>query len=57
MPDYYKECKRGHQELQPRNQTRNNHDIKEPEKSPKNADARQTDNTPRQIHDQDNIYI
>ena len=45
-----KASKRGQQEVQPRNQTRNYHDIKEPEKSPKNAETRlrQTDNTPKQ---------
>ena len=28
--------------------TRNNHDIKEPEESPENAEVKQTDHTPRQ---------
>ena len=31
---------RGHQEIQPRDHTRNDHGIKEPEESPKNAEAR-----------------
>ena len=48
----YKTIKKqgGHQEIQPRDHTRNDHGIKEPEESPKNAEARtrQTDHTPGQ---------
>ena len=40
MQDNQQESKRGHQKIQPRNHTRNDHDIKEPEESPKNAEAR-----------------
>ena len=42
-----KENKRGHQEIQPRDHTRNDHGIKEPEESLKEANARprQTDHT------------
>ena len=50
MPDHQEESKRGHQEIQPRDHMRNDRNIKEPEKSPENANAwpRQTDHTPRQ---------
>ena len=50
MQDYQNESKRVHQEIQPRDHTRNDHDIKEPDESVKNAEARpvQTDHTPRQ---------
>ena len=49
MQDHQNECKRGHKEIQPRDHTRNDRDIKEPEESLKNAEARpvQTNNTPR----------
>ena len=42
--------KRGYQEMQHRYHTRNDHCIKEPEESPKNAEARprQTDHAPGQ---------
>ena len=40
MKDNKKETKIRHQEIQPRDHTRNNHGIKEPEESPKNAEAR-----------------
>ena len=48
MQDHKKESKRGHQEIQPRDHTRNDRGIKEPEESPKNAEARsrETDHTP-----------
>ena len=41
---------REHHEIQPRDLTRNDHDIKEPEESPKIAEAgpRQADHTPGQ---------
>ena len=58
MQDHQEE---GHQEIQPRDHTRNNHGIKEPEESPKNAKARprQTDHTHgnqgKDINDQDKI--
>ena len=50
MQDHQKESKTGHQEIQPRYHTRNDHDIKEPEESPKNAEGRprQTGHTPGQ---------
>ena len=50
MQDPQNDGKREHQEIQPRDHTRNNHDIKEPEESPKYAEAkpRRTDHTPRQ---------
>ena len=61
MQDHQKESNRRHQEIQPRNHTRNDHYIKEPEESPKNAKAsRQTNHTPRQgreIHDQGKIIV
>ena len=46
---HQKESKRGHQEIQPRNHTRHDHGIKEPDESPKNAEARprQSDHTLR----------
>ena len=49
MQDHQKENKRGHQEKHQRD-TRNYHDIKQPEESPKNAESRprQTDHTPGQ---------
>ena len=40
MQDHLKESKRGHQEIQPRDHIRNVHNIKEPEESQKNAEAR-----------------
>ena len=40
MQDHQKESKRGQQDIQPRDHTRNDHDIKEPEESKKNAEAR-----------------
>ena len=50
MQDHQKESKNGHQEINPRYHTRNNHAIKESEESPNNAEVRprQTDHTPRQ---------
>ena len=50
MQDYQKESMLGHQEIQLRNHTRKDRDIKQPEESPNNAEAtpRQTDQTPRQ---------
>ena len=50
MQDHQKESKREYQEIQPRDHTRNDHGIKEPEEIPKYADARpkQTDDTSRQ---------
>ena len=48
MQDHQHESKRGHREIQPRDpDTRNYHDIKEPEESRKNEEARlrQTDDT------------
>ena len=49
--NHQNESKRGHQEIQPRAHTRNNHGIKEPDDSPKYAEARvrQTDHIPRQV--------
>ena len=41
MQNHEKESKRGHQEIQPIDYTRNDHGIKEPEESPKKAEARQ----------------
>ena len=61
MQNHSKESKRGNQEIQPRDHTRNDHGIKEPEESTKNAEAkpRQTYHTPGQaekrIHDKDKI--
>ena len=51
MQDHQNESKRGHQEIQPRDHTINDHGIKEPDESPKNAEARprQTDHTPGQV--------
>ena len=48
MRDHQKEIKTGYQEIQPRDHSRNDRDIKAPEDSPKNAEAkpRQTDYTP-----------
>ena len=53
---------RGHLEIQPRDHTRTDHGIKEPEESPKNADARRQDRLitllnkqGRNIHDQGKI--
>ena len=45
MQHHQNESKRGHQEIQPIYHTINYHGIKEPEESPKNAEARlrQTD--------------
>ena len=50
MQDHQKESKREHLEIQPRDHTRNDHGIKEPEESQRNAETRQrqTDRTPRQ---------
>ena len=50
MQDHLKESKRGLQIIQPRDHTRNDRDIKEPEESTKNAEARPrlTDHIPRQ---------
>ena len=45
IQDHQKESKTGHQEIQPRDHTRNDHGIKQPDESPKNAKAR-----PRQIN-------
>ena len=39
MQDHQKESKRGHQEIQTRDHTRNDHDVKEPEESTKKAEA------------------
>ena len=56
-----KESKRGHQEIQPWDHTRNNHGIKEPEESPKNGKPRQDrlitllDKQGRKIYDQDKL--
>ena len=47
MQDHQKESERGDQEILTRDHTRNDHDIKEPEEYPKNAEVR-TDHTPRQ---------
>ena len=50
MQDNQKESERGHDEIHPRNYTRSDHEIKDPEERPKNAEARprQTDHTHRQ---------
>ena len=50
MQHHQKDSKRGHQEIQPRDHSRNVLGIKEPEESPKKAEARprQTDHTPNQ---------
>ena len=59
--DHHKESKRGHQEIQLTYHTTNDHDIKEPEKSPKNAEARSRrlitflEKQGRETHDQFNI--
>ena len=58
MQDHQKESKRGHQEIQPRDHTRNDHDIKEPEESTKNPEARPITllgKQDREIGDQDQI--
>ena len=39
MQDHEKGRKRGHEEIQPRDHTINDHGIKEPEESPNNAEA------------------
>ena len=45
--DHQRETNKAHKEIQPKDYTRNNHDINEPEQSPKNAEARRrrTDRT------------
>ena len=50
MQDHQTESKRGHQEIQQRDHTRNDRDIKKFEESQKNAEGRprQTIHTPRQ---------
>ena len=50
MRNHHNERKRGHQEIQPRDYTRNYYGITEREERPKTAEARprQTDHTPRQ---------
>ena len=40
MQVHQKESKREHHEIQPRDHTRNDHGLKEPEESPKNAEVR-----------------
>ena len=50
MQDHQKERKKGHQKIQPRDHTRNDHDIREPAGCQKSAQCRprQTENTPGQ---------
>ena len=50
MQDHQKETKRGHQEIQPIDNKRNDHGTKDPEESPKNIETRtrQTDHHPGQ---------
>ena len=50
MQDHQNASNRGHQEIQPRDHTRNDSDMQEPEESLKNFKARprQTNHIPRQ---------
>ena len=61
MRQDYKKSKRGHQEIQARTYTRNDHGFKEPEESQKNAEGQDRlitllDKQGREMHDQDTFY-